>query len=352
MTHKVQVEPSGHQFYVEEDETILDAAIRQGMNLPYGCRNGFCGDCRAMLSDGRITYPNGQPPVMSDNETNVCYVCQAHASSDITLEVVEITQSQDIQTRILPCKIDRIDRLNEDVIRLNLKLPEGDRLQFLAGQYLNFILADGSKRAFSIANAPHDDESIELHIRHVAGGAFTDHLFNGMEEKTIMRIEAPLGSYYLREESDRPIILMGGGTGFAPLKGIIEHAFRIGLTRPMHLYWGVRARTDLYLPDLPEQWAARYPNFTYTPVLSEPDPDWQGQTGWVHEAVVANYPDLSAHEVYMSGPPPMIQAGKDAFLAHGLSDEKLYSDSFEYGAAAVTHKSASHESDSNTASRA
>jgi CDP-4-dehydro-6-deoxyglucose reductase len=338
MTHKVQVEPSGHSFTVEASETILDAAIRQGINLPYGCRNGFCGDCRASLSAGEINYPNGQPPVMSDNETDICYTCQASAASDITLGVTEILASQDIQTRVMPCKINRIERLNDDVIRLYLKLPEGERLQFLAGQYLNFILNDSSKRAFSIANAPHDDDLIELHIRHVSGGAFTDQLFNGMQEKTILRIEAPLGNYYLREESESPIILMGGGTGFAPLKGIIEHAFQIGVNRPMHLYWGVRTRTDLYLPDLPEQWASRHPNFSYTPVLSEPDPAWQGETGWVHEAVISSYPDLTAHEVYMSGPPPMIQAGKEAFLTHGLSDEKLYSDSFEYGAAAVARK--------------
>jgi CDP-4-dehydro-6-deoxyglucose reductase len=333
MTYKVQVEPSGHQFSVDEDESILDAAIRQGVNLPYGCRNGFCGDCRADLTSGEIHYPQGQPPVMSDDETRICYTCQASITSDVTIKVAEIMASQDIQTRIMPCKVDRIERLNDDVIRLYLKLPDSERLQFLAGQYLNFVLSDGSKRAFSIANAPHDDNFIELHIRHVAGGTFTNQLFNGMQEKTILRIEAPLGSYYLREESERPIILMGGGTGFAPLKGIIEHAFQIGVKRPMHLYWGVRSQADLYLADLPEQWVADYPNFTYTPVLSEPDQAWQGQTGWVHEAVVANYPDLSAHEVYMSGPPPMIKAGKEAFLAHGLSDEQLYSDSFEYGAA-------------------
>ncbi|MEJ2621242.1 MAG: CDP-6-deoxy-delta-3,4-glucoseen reductase [Candidatus Thiodiazotropha sp.] len=340
MSHTVKVEPSGHQFTVEENETILDAAIRQGINLPYGCRNGFCGDCRASLSQGEINYSNGQPPVMSDNETDVCYICQASASSDLTIGVSEVVASSDIQTRIMPCKIDRIDRLNEDVILLKLKLPEGERLQFLAGQYLNFILNDGSKRAFSIANAPHDDTFIELHIRHVSGGAFTDQLFNGIQEKTILRIEAPLGSYYLREASERPIILMGGGTGFAPLKGIIEHAFQIGVSRPMHLYWGVRSRADLYLPDLPEEWAARYANFSYTPVLSEPDQGWQGKTGWVHEAVIETYPDLSAYEVYMSGPPPMIQAGKETFLSHGLSDEKLYSDSFEYGAAAGAKKRA------------
>ena len=219
-----------------------------------------------------------------------------------------------------------------------MKLPENERLQFLAGQYLNFILADGSKRAFSIANAPHDDTFIELHIRHIAGGAFTDSLFSGMEEKTILRIEAPLGSYFLREESNKPIILMGGGTGFAPIKGIIEHAFKIAIDRPMHLYWGVRTRKDLYLPELPEAWAATHNNFRYTPVLSDPDREWQGITGWVHEAVLADYPDLSDYEIYMSGPPPMIKAGKQAFLAHGLPAEALYSDSFEFGASSGAKK--------------
>jgi CDP-4-dehydro-6-deoxyglucose reductase, E3 len=339
MSHKVQVEPSGHQFTVDEDETILEAAIRQGINLPYGCRNGFCGDCRATLLNGSVNYPKGIPPVMAEHETQACYTCQASPEADITLGITEVAQAQDIQTRIMPCKVDRIERLNEDVIRLYLKLPEGERLQFLAGQYLNFVLQDGSRRAFSIANAPHDDAFIELHIRHVNGGTFTDLLFNGMQEKTILRIEAPLGSYFLREDSDKPIILMGGGTGFAPLKGIIEHAFQIGVNRPMHLYWGVRSRVDLYLPELPERWASDNPNFRYIPVLSQPDADWKGETGWVHETVVAQHPDLSNYEVYMSGPPPMIQAGKEAFLAHGLSGEALYSDSFEYGAAATSTKS-------------
>ncbi|MEW8069300.1 MAG: CDP-6-deoxy-delta-3,4-glucoseen reductase [Candidatus Thiodiazotropha sp.] len=338
MSFKVHVEPSGHEFSVETGETILDAAIRQGVNLPYGCRNGFCGDCLATLAKGQVDYPNGRPPVMADESNGECYICQATPVSELTIAIKEIAQSKDLPVRTMPCKIDRIERLNEDVIRLYLKLPDGERLQFLAGQYLNFILQDGTKRAFSIANAPHDDDFIELHIRHVDGGLFTDILFNGMEEKTIMRIEAPLGSYYLREDSTKPIILMGGGTGFAPLKGIIEHAFQTGIQRAMHLYWGVRSESDLYLPNLPEKWATEYPHFSYTPVLSEPDDDWSGKTGWVHEAVIADHPDLSGHEVYMSGPPPMIEAGKEAFLSHGLAGEELYSDSFEYGAAATKRK--------------
>jgi CDP-4-dehydro-6-deoxyglucose reductase len=334
MSFKVQIDPSGHEFSVEADETLLEAALRQGINLPYGCRNGFCGDCRSALLEGQVHYAEELLPALVGQDETVCLTCKAQPRSDLRLGVHEIEQAQDLRPRVLPAKVDRIERLNEDVIRLYLKLPEGERLQYLAGQYLNFILPDGSKRAFSIANAPHDDEFIELHIRHVAGGAFTDKLFSDMQEKTILRIEAPLGSYFLRETSARPIIFMGGGTGFAPLKGIIEHAFKIGVDRPMHLYWGVRSRSDLYLPQLPESWAESNGNFRYTPVLSEPDDDWRGQTGWVHEAVIADYPDLSDYEVYMSGPPPMIKAGKEAFLAHGLPGEELFSDSFEYGAAA------------------
>lgn len=338
MSFKVQVEPSGRVFSVEAEETLLEAALRQGINLPYGCRNGFCGECRAALIEGEVHYPEELPPAIEGQTEAACLTCSAIPRSDLHIGVHEIEQGQDLRPRILPSKVDRIERLNDDVIRLYLKLPEGERLQFLAGQYLNFILPDGSKRAFSIANPPHDDAFIELHIRHVAGGTFTDMLFSGMQEKTILRIEAPLGSYYLRETSQRPVILMGGGTGFAPIKGIIEHAFRIGIKRPMHLYWGVRARADLYIPQLPESWAAEHDNFSYTPVLSDPDDDWTGETGWVHEAVVADYPDLSEFEVYMSGPPPMIEAGKTAFLAHGLPPEELFSDSFEYGAAASREK--------------
>jgi CDP-4-dehydro-6-deoxyglucose reductase len=335
MKFKVQIQPSAHAFQVDSEETLLDAALRQGINLPYGCRSGFCGDCRAALLEGEVHYPDGIPEAIQGQTEEACLTCQARAQSDLTLGVHEIVQAAELRPRTLPSKVDRIERLNEDVIRLHLKLPEGERLQFLAGQYLNFILPDGSKRAFSIANAPHDDDCIELHIRHVSGGTFTDMLFNGMEEKTILRIEAPLGSYFLREESDRPVILMGGGTGFAPIKGIIEHALQIGVKRPIHLYWGVRSREDLYLPDLPQSWASAHANLRYTPVLSDPDPDWEGEHGWVHERVVADYPDLSGYDVYMSGPPPMIEAGKQAFLAHGLPGENLFSDSFEYGAAAA-----------------
>ena len=222
--------------------------------------------------------------------------------------------------------------LSKDVMKLLLKLPETERLQFLAGQYLEFILKDGKRRAFSIANAPHDDDFIELHIRHVPDGQFGDFVFDGLKEKTLLRIEGPLGSYFLREDNDRPIILMGGGTGFAPLKGMLEHAFHINLKKPIHLFCGARAKQDLYMDKMVDQWLKQQPNLKYTAVLSEPaeEDNWQGETGFVHESVIKHYPDLSDYDVYLSGPPPMVKAGMDLFYEKGLPETQIYSDSFEY----------------------
>jgi CDP-4-dehydro-6-deoxyglucose reductase len=253
--------------------------------------------------------------------------------TDIVLQVAEVKCIAELEVRILPCRVERKELLSPDVVRLYLKLPEGQRLHFLAGQYLEFILRDGRRRAFSIANAPHDDATIELHIRHVPGGEFTDFVFSRLQERAILRIQGPLGTFTLREDSDRPLLLIGGGTGFAPLKGMIEHAFHQGIERPMHLYWGARTQRDLYLPELTLGWERTHPNFSYTPVLSEPVPDWTGRIGLVHAAVVADYPDLSGFDVYLSGPPAMVAAGRCAFAACGLGTDQLFSDAFEYACA-------------------
>jgi len=330
MTFKVQLKPSGHSFTVQEGETVLAAALRANVGLPYGCRSGCCGACAAKLSDGEVIYPDGQPPALEGRAADVCLPCMARAAGDLTLEVRETDSLAEIEVRTLPCRVAKVEHLAHDVIQLFLKLPEGQRLQFHAGQYLEFLLADGRRRAFSIANAPHDDELIELHIRHVDGGKFTDWVFNKLQERSILRIEAPLGSFVLDEKSERPMLFVGGGTGFAPLKGQIEHAIHRGMERPMALYWGVRAKRDLYMPELPERWVAEHPDFRFVPVLSEPDTDWTGRTGWVHESVLADYPDLSGFDIYMAGPPAMIFAARDAFRAAGAKDEHMFSDAFEY----------------------
>jgi CDP-4-dehydro-6-deoxyglucose reductase len=329
MSFTVTISATGHRFEVEENETILDAAIRQSVGLPYGCRNGRCGSCAADLLSGDVNY-YGSPPALEDLGDGKCLPCQGFAASDLSIAVRESEGTADIEVKLLPVRVHAVDHLTHDVVRLLLKLPENQRLQFLAGQYLDFMLSDGRRRAFSIANAPHDDEFLELHIRHVDGGQFTDWVFTQMQERSILRIQAPLGTFVLDEDSTRPMIFMGGGTGFAPLKGQIEHAFEAGIERPMHLYWGVRGERDLYLRELPEKWVLEHENFHFVPVLSEPDADWAGRTGWVHEAVIEDFPDLSGHDLYMAGPPPMVNAGRAAFIAAGMPEGHMHFDSFDY----------------------
>jgi CDP-4-dehydro-6-deoxyglucose reductase len=333
MSFKVNVPASGHSFKVDEGETVLQAALREGVGLPYGCRNGACGKCAGEVISGEIEYRQDlRAAALAESESGKTLFCQACAKSDLEIAVREITQSADIEIKTLPCRVEHMQLLSHDVMQLKLKLPETERLQFMAGQYIEILLKDGKRRAFSIANAPHDDEFIELQIRHVPDGQFGDYVFDGLKEKTLLRIEGPLGSYYLREESDRPIILMGGGTGYAPLKGMLQHAFYIGMKRPMHLYCGARALRDLYMHEQVSGWAKQYDNLDYVAVLSDPaaEDNWQGETGYVHEKVVADHPDLAGYDVYMSGPPPMIKAGMDLFYAHGLPESQIYSDSFEY----------------------
>ncbi|MGB5734126.1 MAG: CDP-6-deoxy-delta-3,4-glucoseen reductase [Thiohalocapsa sp.] len=332
MSFVIRTEPGNHSFTVEADQTILEAAIQQRVGLPYGCRDGKCGSCTAELLSGQVDYPSGKTHALTGQPEDACLTCQAVPTSDLLLRVSELETTAEIAVRNLPCRIAEKRMLNHDVIRLRLKLPDGQRLQFLAGQYLEFILADGRKRAFSMASAPHDDELIELHVRRVPGGEFTDFVFDEMQEKAILRIQGPLGSFVLREASQRPMIFIGGGTGFAPVKGLLEHAFHLGIERPMTLYWGVRSRRDLYLAELPEQWAAEHANFTYVPVLSEPDADWDGRQGFVHQAVLEDHPEIAGYDVYMSGPPIMVEAGRGAFEARGLSMDHMFSDAFEWAA--------------------
>lgn len=334
MSFKVSVPVSGHEFVVEEGEKVIDAAVRQGVGLPYGCRNGACGKCAGEIISGSVVYEEGalRGAALDEYAEKKALFCQAVPTSDLEIKVREINDSQDIEVKTMPCRVENMELLTHDIMRIELKLPENERLLFLAGQYLEIILKDGKRRAFSIANAPHDDRLIELHIRHVPDGHFGDFVFDGLKPKALLKIEGPYGNYYLREESDRPVILMGGGTGFAPLKGMLEHAFQAGITRPIHLFCGVRALRDLYMDELAKSWVEQHDNIKYTPVLSDAiDTDnWQGETGYVHEAVVAAYDDLSGYDVYLSGPPPMIKAGMDLFYSHGLPEGQIFSDSFEY----------------------
>ncbi|MGV6808750.1 MAG: CDP-6-deoxy-delta-3,4-glucoseen reductase [bacterium] len=344
MTYTINITPSQHQFTADDNELILDAALKAGIAFPYGCRSGVCGSCLGDLVTGEVDYPYGEPMGIGaeDMAEGKHLFCQAVAKSNLTLHIPEIQREQDIQVKTLPARVQSLRKLAPDVMEMSLKLPSTERLQFLAGQYIDFLLADGKRRSFSIANAPFNDEYLELHLRHVDGGFFTDHVFNDMQEKALVRIEGPHGSFYLRnqesDQTERPLIFMAGGTGFAPLKAMMEQLIEAGSQRPVHLYWGVRAKQDLYSDYLAKTWAMRYPHVQYIPVLSEPkaEDNWDGRTGFVHQAVAEDFADLSNHDVYMSGPPPMILAAREAFTAQGLPQEQLYSDAFEYSEDART----------------
>lgn len=338
MSHKVTIKPSGHEFEVEQGETILEAAMRQDIDLPYGCRGGACGACAGYILEGDVTYED-EPIALTDafKEANMGLFCQALPASDLVVSIEEVAGLDGIEVKNLRCRVESKDQLCHDVISLKLKLAGDERLQFHAGQYIEFILEDGRRRAFSIANAPHNDELIELHIRHVEGGLFTDFLFEKMPDKSMLRMEGPLGSFFLREDSVRPVILMGGGTGFGPLKAMIEHLEYVGSKKSVHLFMGVRALRDLYMDNMVKQWIKNNPNLIFTPVLSEPmdEDEWQGETGYVHEAVARAYPDLSEFDIYMSGPPPMVNAAVELFTKQGAETTHLFSDAFEYSADAT-----------------
>jgi CDP-4-dehydro-6-deoxyglucose reductase len=331
--HQVRLEPSGHTFTVMPGETVLAAALRQGIGLPYGCRNGACGACKGTLREGELQYGDYQERALhaSEKSAGKALTCCTQPLTDIVFEIRELSGAKDLAIRTMPARVERIERPADDVAVLFLKLPTGERLQFLAGQYIDILLKSGKRRSFSMANAPHGDQLIELHIRKSPGGTFSNFVFEEMKERAILRFEGPLGTFYVRGESDKPMIFVAGGTGFAPIKSMIESFFHHGEERPMVLYWGARSLKDLYMPQLPIQWQRDHPNFTFIPVLSDPLPGdaWQGRTGFVHQAVLDDFADLSGYQVYACGAPAMTDIARQTFVdERGLPEDEFYCDAF------------------------
>ena len=333
MTFQVSVNPSGRQFSCEAGESVLAAAIRAGVGLPYGCKNGACGSCKGKLVSGEVELGPHQERALSsaDRTTGHTLFCCAMPTSDIVIEAREVLGVGDFPIKKLPSRIAKLERVTDDVIIMSLQLPATERMQYKAGQYIEFMLKDGKRRSYSMANAPHSDELLSLHIRHMPGGLFTDQVFGTLKEKDILRFEGPMGTFFLREDSDKPIVLLASGTGFAPIKALVEHWAHLKSTRPITLYWGGRRPKDLYMHTLCEEWAATLPNFRYVPVISDalPDDAWSGRTGFVHEAVMHDLPDLSGYQVYACGTPLMVEAAQRDFVADcKLPEEAFFADSF------------------------
>lgn len=334
MSFKVMLRPSGRSFDVARDEAVLAAAIRAGVGLPYGCRDGACGSCKSRLIEGRVIHGSHQSKALSaaEEEAGFILTCCATPQTDLVVEARHVTAEGEFPVQKMPCRVITLTRPAPDVAIIKLQLPANVVLKYHAGQYIEFLLKDGARRSYSMATAPHlAPGGIELHLRHMPGGLFTDHVFTSMKEKEILRLEGPYGSFYLREDSERPIVLLASGTGIAPIKAIVEHLQFKGSIRPAVLYWGCRTRSDLYLHDWALEAAATMPNLRYIPVLSEarPEDGWTGRDGLVHQAVMTDLPDLSGHEVYACGAPVMVDAAQRDFSARcGLPHDAFYADAF------------------------
>jgi CDP-4-dehydro-6-deoxyglucose reductase len=336
MSFQITVQPSGRSFTADSTETLLAAGIRQGVGLPYGCKDGACGSCKCKKIEGTVVHGVHQSKALSDEEEaqGLILTCCATAQSDVVLESRQVTEAGAFPIKKMPVRIVSLVKKSDDVMVIHLQLPANDVMQFHAGQYIEFLLRDGSRRSYSMGNAPHTLEAgapkVELHIRHMPGGKFTDPVFTTMKEKDILRAEGPYGSFFLREDSDKPMVLLASGTGFAPIKALIEHMQHKGINRPATLYWGGRRPSDLYMNDWVQEQLAQMPHLRYVPVVSNaiPEDAWTGRTGFVHQAVLQDHPDLSGFQVYACGAPIVVESAQRDYGSAGLPAEEFFADSF------------------------
>ena len=343
--YSVRIEPHGRTLKVSSDTPVLEAALSAGLNLPHSCKSGHCASCRAQLKQGEIRYPSGRPIGITEQEERAGKVllCQARPASDLVIEARLIARVSEVEIKTLPCRVARLVALAPDVMQVFLRLPAVESMPFQPGQYLDFLVEDGRRRSFSIASPPHDSELIELHVRKVKGGGFTERLFGHVATGALLRIEGPLGQFVYRPGSN-PIVMIAGGTGFAPLKAMLRHILEKGPVpgaapaqgaapaREVHLYWGARQPIDVYEEALVLQWTREHPQLKFTAVLSEAtaaDAPHR-RLGWVHEVVLQDYPRLDGLDVYTAGPPALIEAIRASFPQHGLSADRLHFDSFDY----------------------
>lgn len=331
-THRVTLLPGNESFSVSEDETILAAGLKHEYQLPFSCQAGSCGYCVATVESGDITYPNGFPDAITkkDAEQGKVLLCQAHATSDIAIKARIPKKTNNLPVKTVPCRLIEKQLLNTDVLLLRFQLPKRERFEFLPGQYVELLLPGNKRRAFSLANLPNDENIVEFHIRFYKGGLFSEMAFNELKENSLLRLHGPLGEFSLDKDNKSPAIMIAGGTGFSPIKSIIEFSLQEDHRQPIHLYWGSRDKAGLYLHELAEQWAKEHEHINYEPVLSEQEDNWQGKTGWVHDAVLNDFADLGDYVVYACGPPPMIKAIRDSFIDKGLDTDRFFCDSFEF----------------------
>jgi CDP-4-dehydro-6-deoxyglucose reductase len=330
MAYRIHLLDPAVSFDAHDGETLLDAADRAGHHLPHDCRFGSCGTCRVRLVSGSVVYEEF-PPGLSEEEAAAGFAlaCQARPSSDVSLSP---------ERRLAPCsppsrhvaRVTEVRTCGDKVTLLRLQLPEeAAGLAYRPGQYANLLLPDGSARSFSMACAPAGGQ-LEFHVRRVPDGRFSHHRMNAVQAGDTLALDLPLGGFCHHPEDYRPMLLVGTGTGLAPLKSILESLAGSEDCPPLALYWGVRTEADLYLHDEISAWSAGFEDFQYVPVLSGAADDWAGRRGRVQQAVAEDFPDLSEHAIYLCGSPAMVNEARRAFLALNASIDHLYCDSFSF----------------------
>ena len=328
---------------MRDGQSVLDAALEAGMNLPHSCKSGHCTSCRAQLLGGRIHYPNGWPAGLTQAEhaAGRVLLCQARAASDLVIETRRIARATEVEIRRLPCRIERRVLLAADVLQLFLRLPAAEPFTFQPGQYLDVLLDAGRRRSFSIASPPHDAAQLELHVRRAPGSGFTQQLFDSPDALTSLQIEGPIGQF-VYQPSAAPLLLIAGGTGFAPIKSILRHVLEVERgARPVRVYWGAQNAAGLYEDAQLLAWCASHPRLSYTGVLSDPPPELTAgssttvlaahhRRGWVHQIAAAAVRDLAAHDIYLAGPPALIEAVRCDYVQSGVDPTRIRFDSFDY----------------------
>ncbi len=320
---------------VQENETILDAALRQGIILAYGCKNGGCGTCKAKIPQGDYRCTD---TLLNTGERNqgLALLCSTYAQSDLSIEAKILEGIANTQIKKMPCRVLSLEKITEDIMQVKLQLPTNQNFAFTAGQYIDLLLKNNVRRSYSIASQP-SDNIIELHIRHMSGGLFTDSLFgkteNTLKERDILRFDGPLGTFFVRDHQ-KPLLFLASGTGFAPIKSMINQLHIQQDQRPITLYWGGRRPQDLYALDICKEWQNQQnylSSFKFIPVVSNalPEDAWKGRSGFLHHAVMEDIPNMSEYDVYACGAPIMIDSARKDFIEHcNLNADAFFADAF------------------------
>jgi 3-phenylpropionate/trans-cinnamate dioxygenase ferredoxin reductase component len=324
MSFAIRISGGDITFDCAADESILDAAERAGFSLPCSCRKGVCHTCEGSLVAGEVRVHSRRVTGRAD----AVLMCQARPCAHVEIVPRRIERHAPPVRKTLTATVFRVVRPAPDISILSLRFANGVRARFLAGQYLQVLLPDGDRRNFSLANPPHDNDGAELHIRHVPRGRFSEGIVAKLGPGDRLVVELPFGEFFLRQAQAKAILL-ATGTGFAPIKSILEAALRRGARRRMRLYWGGRTKSDLYMLDRVAKWQDRAPWFSFVPLLSRPSAQWTGRTGLVHRGALEDNPDMTNVEVYACGNPRMISAARKEFAeAAGLPEARFYADAF------------------------